>query len=930
MQPVPPVRFRPGTLAAPAVLAVLAAPGLGSAAPQDLELSYQRFELENGLDVVVHEDHSDPIVAVYVVYHVGSSREEPGRSGFAHLFEHMMFQGSANVGDDQHFKLVQEAGGTLNGTTNEDRTNYFEVLPSNQLELALWLEADRMGFLLPAVTQEKLDNQREVVKNERRQSYENRPYGMVSETIARALYPPDHPYSWTTIGSMEDLSAASLADVTGFFRRWYGPNNATLAIGGDVDPQQALALAEKYFGPIPRGPEVAEPEPRPVRLEGTRRLVIEDKVQLPQLTVVWPAVPMEHDDEAALDVLASVLAANQSAVLEKALTIDQQLASSVRSSNDSGELAGTFSVTLRPQPGVHLDVLERRMHEILDELGRTGVEEERMMRLRNRYEASFVRRLETVGGRTGRMASDNVFHNDPGYATKDLARHLAVTAEDVERVLAAYVLGRPAIVLSVVPEGRLDEAASGRAPEQLAQEAALERGSRPAAGPRPGFAPPAVWRSTLANGVEVVGTRFDELPLARLSLSIPAGRLHESMDRLGLASLTAEMLSEGTQRRTGVELTDAFDAIGATFGVGSDDDEITLSVSALEKHMPAAVALLEEVLLEPRFAPEDFERVRKERLTDLSVRADDIRAIAGDVWRALIYGTDGVAGMPQDGTPATVAGLTVEHVRDFWRAHARPRGARVVFVGARDAEGVGQLLGSLTARWKAAETAVEASFHEPQPRFPERTTVYLVDKPGAAQSEIRIGHPGVSSLDPRAYDLQLLNHPLGGSFSSRINLNLREDKGYTYGARSSFGGGLHVAPFTASAAVRTDVTGPAVAEMMKELSGIREGVTEEELAFLREGLAQSMTRQFESTGALSGFLEAISLYDYPEDYPAQRLARLETITLEELDELARSVLHPGRMAILVVGDRAAVLEQLRALPYGEIVELDPQGRPISG
>ncbi len=900
------------------------------ALPQELEIPYQKIELENGLEVILHEDHSDPVVAVYVYYHVGSGREVPGRSGFAHLFEHMMFQGSANVGDDQHFKLVQEAGGTLNGTTNTDRTNYFEVLPSNQLELALWLEADRMGFLLSAVTQEKLDNQREVVKNERRQSYENRPYGMVEETIARNLYPPDHPYSWTTIGSMDDLSAASLEDVTGFFRRWYGPNNATLAIGGDIDPARTLELVRKYFGSIPRGPEVQNPAPRPVQLADTRRVVIEDKVKLPQLSYTWPAVPRGHADEAALDLLADVLAANKSAVLEKALTVDEQLASSVSCSQDASELAGTFTIALRPQPGVHLDVLEQRLHLLLGRLAQAGVEEERMERLRNRYEASFVRRLETVGARTSRLANDNTFFDDPGRATKELAERMAVTAADVARVLASYVVDKPAVVLSVVPAGQLELAASGRSTDQVALEQGLDRTVKPGAAQRPSFQAPEVWRTALGNGAEVIGTRFDELPLARFSLSVPAGRLHETMDRLGLASLTADMLGEGTKRLSGVELTDAFDALGATFNVNSDDDEISLTVSALDKHLPQAVALVEEVLLEPRFAPEDFERVKLERLTDLAVRSDSIRSVAGDVWQALMYGTDTVAGMPDVGTEETVRSLTVDDVRAFWQRNARPRGARLVFVGPRDAAGVTSLFASLTSRWKAGEAAIEASFREPEPRFPERTVIFLVDRPGAAQSEIRIGHPGISSLDPNAYDLSLLNYPLGGSFTSRINLNLRENKGYTYGARSGFGGGLHVSPFTASAGVRTDVTGPSVAEFMKELTGILGGVSEQELAFLRDALAQAMTRQFESTGALAGFLNEIGQYGYPDDYPEQRLARLDTVTREELNALAQKYLHPDRMAILVVGDKEVVLGQLEGLPYGEVVELDVHGRPVSG
>ncbi len=901
-------------------LAALALAGAPIAA-QDLALPYERFELDNGLEVIVHEDHSDPVVAVYVYYHVGSGREEPGRSGFAHLFEHMMFQGSQHVGDDQHFKIVQESGGTLNGTTNTDRTMYYEVMPSNQLETALWLEADRMGFLLPSMTQEKLDNQREVVKNERRQNYENRPYGLLYETLARTLYPAGHPYSWTTIGSMDDLSAASMEDVSSFFRRWYGPNNAILAVGGDVDPETVRKLAERYFGAIPRGPEVKRPRPQPIKLERTKRLAMEDKVQLPQLTYTWATVPRDHPDEAALNMLASVLSANKSAILDKALTVDAQLASLVSAGHDGAELAGDMTITLQPQPGVTLDQLELRMHELLNELAENGVEEERMTRLRNRYEAQTIRGLETVQRRTARIATDALFRDDPGYLPKDLARHLAVTAEDVQRVLKKHLIGEPAVVISIVPEGQLELAASGRTSEQNAAELALDRTQRPTAGELAGFVPPPVWRGTLANGVSVAGTPFTKLPLSTLSLSVPAGRLNESMDQLGLASLTADLLSEGTERLSGTDLQDAFDAIGATLRVSSSDDEITISVSALEKHLPGAVALMTEVLLAPRFADNDFERLRTKRLTGIQVRADSIRSIASDAWNALMYGVDTVAGSPGIGTEATVAGLSANDVRTFWTQHADPRGSRLVYVGARDLAGLTALLEPLTAGWTAdSPRPVEASLQTPTMRFPDATTIYVVDKPGAAQSEIRVGHPGVSSLDPVAYDLTLVNYPLGGSFSSRINLNLREDKGYTYGARSSFGGGLHPAPFTASSSVRTDVTAESVVEFMKELEGILTGATDAEIAFMRDALTQSMARQFESTRALAGFLGNITRYDWPSDYPAQRLERVRSITAAELKALANEYIQPKRMAILVVGDLATIRESLDALPY-PVVEL---------
>jgi zinc protease len=521
-----------------------------------------------------------------------------------------------------------------------------------------------------------------------------------------------------------------------------------------------------------------------------------------------------------------------------------------------------------------------------------------------------------------------MFFGDPLHVKTRLARTLGVKPEDVQRVLRTYIVARPAVIVSTVPKGRVDLAASGRTREQVTAEGAIERAKQPGASERPTFQSPAVWHARLENGVEAIGSRFDELPLSRFQISVPAGHLRESMEDLGLSSLTAAMLQEGTKELSNTELQDAFDALGATFSVFSSDDEISISVSTLDKHLPQAVALVQDVLLEPRFAPQDFARVQKEALTDLAVRGDNIRAIAGDAWSALMYGADTVAGQPGAGTEQTVAKLGIDDVQAFWKAHAQPNGARLCYVGALDAQGVTKLFAPLTSAWRGAQGAVaEASFKDPEMRFPEKTAIYVVDKPGAAQSEIRIGHPGVSAVNPVAWDLSILNYPLGGSFTSRINLNLREDKGYTYGARSSFDAGLHPAPFTASAGVRTDVTAESVVEFLKELRGITTGVRDDELAFARQSIAQSMNRQFESTGALLAFVDQISQLGYPDDFPTRRLARIDAITKEELDRLAQEYIQPDRMAVLVVGDKEKVLPGLTKLGY-DVIELDRFGRPL--
>ncbi|MBI5433781.1 MAG: insulinase family protein [Planctomycetes bacterium] len=916
------------------MLTALALCTLGlTASAQDVSIPYQKFVLQNGLEVIVHEDHSDPVVAVYVYYHVGSGREVPGRSGFAHLFEHMLFQGSEHVGDDQHFKLVAEAGGTLNGSTTEDRTNYYEVLPSNQLELALWLEADRMGFLLPAVTQAKLDNQRDVVKNERRQNYENRPYGQAEGAIAAALYPPDHPYSWLTIGTQEDLTAASLEDVKAFFARWYGPNNATLAIGGDVDADQALALAEKYFGSIPRGPSVDKPLARPTVLAESKRIVMEDRVKLPELTLVWPTVPAYSADAAALDFLGSILSTNKASVLDRALTIDAELASEVGAGNQTSEIAGNFQIQVRPQPGVTLEALAKRVDELLVELGRTGIDAEHLQRVKNRYEAGFIRRQETVSARTSMLANYNTFLKDPGYYATDLAAHLAVTTDDVRRVLQTYLLGRPRLELSVVPTGKLEVALSGSQRDvkwsapAVAKE--LDRTQKPQAGAAPTFRSPKLWHAKLANGVAVTATPWNELPISTLTLSVPAGQSYETPRTLGLSSLVANMLEQGTRKLSAVEFAEELDGLGASISVRSGDDEISFSLSCLDKHLPAALGLLHDMLLEPRFAPEDFARLQKERLLAIDTRGDQIRTLAGDAYRRLLWG-EHVLGLPSIGTRESVSALTLDDVKGFWRTRGVPTGARLVYVGAHGEQELTQLFGSVSTQWKPTPTVAEASARaEPKPVAIEKTRVYLLDKPGAAQSELRIGHTSVSALDPDFYPSTVLNYPLGAAFSSRINMNLREDKGYTYGARTNFDGGTRPGAFTASAAVKTADTAPSVVEFMKELTKIRDGITVEELAFTKDALLSSASKDYESTRSLQTLVDRVSELGYPDDYVDRRLAYLRSVKAEELNALAKRAIRPEAMVILVVGDKAKISADLAKLGYGEPIELDPYGVPLA-
>ena len=890
-------------------------------------IPFAKHVLANGLELVLHEDHSEPVVAVYVYYHVGSSREERGRSGFAHLFEHMLFQGSEHVADNDHFRLIQEAGGALNGTTNQDRTNYFETLPAGHLELALMLESDRMGYLLPAMTQEKLDNQRDVVMNERRQSYENRPYGVVHETLLAALYPPAHPYSWPTIGSMADIRAATLEDVARFFRRWYGPNNATLAIGGDFEPARARELVERWFGALPSGPPVERHSPEPARLAESRRLVLEDRVQQPQLTLTWPTVPLGHPDEAALDLLADVLSANRSSVLDRALLIDEALATLVTIGHVAQERAGTLTLNLRPHAGVTLGRLEAPVEELLTELALRGVDPRRLARLQRRREGELFRALETVAARTSRLGFDNLFHGEPGRLSLELERRRAVRPEDVLAVLQRYVLGRPRVALSCVPLGRADLAAPARGAERDAAAPEPDRSRAPVAGDTSPFRAPRLWPAELANGVRVLGARFERVPMTRLSLSVAAGRAAERPGQRGLASLTAEMLEEGTRALTGTELTDELDGLGALLTVAAGDEDLVLRLSVLDECLPRALELLAELVLAPRFDGQDFERVRRARLVEIETRSDRIGELADDGFARLVFGAGHHKSGSPLGTRASVERLQVEDVRAFWSQNAHPTSARLCVVGSLDEARLRPLCARLEEHWtRSAAAPARAGAAAPARRAGLR--LHVVDKPGAAQSELRLGHLGLASTDPEFHPLQALNHVLGGAFASRLNLNLREDKGWTYGVHSVFEGGLTPGAFVVSAAVASNVTAAALGEARNELFAIRAGITEIEAEFARMSLSRALGRSLESAQARLHFLENVARYGYPFDVLERRLAWLAAMRASDLDALARRHVHPDALEVLVVGDRAQVLAPLQELGLGEVQELDLRGEPL--
>lgn len=908
----------------------------------ELVIPYEKYVLPNGLTILVHEDHSDPIVHVDVTYHVGSAREQEGRSGFAHFFEHMMFQGSDNVADEEHFKIVTESGGTLNGTTNTDRTNYFETLPSNQLEVALWLEADRMGFFLDAVTQEKFEIQRATVKNERGQSYDNRPYGLVREKIGEALYPTGHPYSWTTIGYIEDLNRVNVNDLKKFFMRWYGPNNAVLTVAGDIKPAEVVKLAEKYFGSIPRGPEVKPMAKTPVKLDADRYISYEDNIRFPMVSMTWPTVNSMHPDEAALDILSEIIGGGKNSIMYQKF-VKPQIAINANASSPTMELAGSFMLSVYAYPGKTLPEMETMMRQSLQDFEKRGVTDEDLIKYKANYESQMINSIASVNGKASQLASYYTFTGDANYIQKDLNRYLKVTKEDVMRVYNTYLKSKPSVVLSVVPKGKPEMVAKAdnwtmpkrnldtpEAPEykNLAYNKPkdeFDRTKRPGSGPNPVVGVPDYWTENFGNGLKLIGSRLSEVPSVTLMLSIEAGHRYEPASKAGVAQATADLLNESTLKRTAEQMSDELDKLGSSISVSAGSNEITITVNSLVKNLDKTLALFEEILLQPKFDASEYEISKKAQLESIANQITQPVSIANNVYNKLLYGPNHIMSIPTLGTSETVKNISLDDIKDYYKTNFVPSISQLVIVGDVSKESI---LPKLTFLRNWSDRKVER-VAEAGPPVIDRTKIYLVNKDKAPQSEIRIGHMSLPyDATGDYYKASLMNYVLGGAFNSRINLNLREAKGYTYGARSGFNGTKYPGPFTATAGVRGNATDSSVVEFMKEIRQYVEGgITKSELDFVKSSIGQSEALKYENAWQKASFLKRIIDYKLDKTFVEKQNEILKNMTAEEVNALSRKLLDFNKMAIVVVGDKASIYDGLVKTGY-EVVEVDSDGNVV--
>ena len=915
-----------------------------------VNLDIEKFTLDNGLEVVLHQDKSDPVVAVAIQYHVGSNREKLGRTGFAHFFEHMLFQDSENVGAGKFIKNIGAMGGSLNGGTWTDGTIYYEIVPNDGLEKVLWMESDRMGYFINTVTQEGLENEKQVVKNEKRQSVDNRPYGHESGVTLSALYPEGHPYSWSVIGSLEDLQNATLGDVREFYNKWYGVNNATLVLAGDFDKKQAKAWITKYFGEFKARGDVTPLPPMPVTLTESKSLYHEDNfAKVPQLAMTLPTVDQNSDDRFALEMLAQILSDGKDSVMYQTLVEEDKVAPRASAYVNHGELAGTFKMVIRAFDGKKLDEVKTSVDKALAKFAKNGATDKQIARILTSKENEFYQSINSVFSKASALATYNEFYGDPNLISTEIKQYQKVTKADLMRVFKQYILGKNFIATSFVPKGQTDLVLTGAvkanvkeekivqgAESDMAKEAtnvalapiaqetsSFDRSIEPQFGPTPVVQLPQVWDISLPNGVKVSGIEHTELPVVSFSIRVMGGHLLDLPSKHGAANLLTDMLMEGTKNKTPQQLEDALGELGAELSFTASDEYITLSGSTLSKNYTAVMALAQEVLLEPRWDETQWERVKKETLAGIKQAAGSPNAIAANVYAKLLY-PDSNLGTPVTGTVQDVESLTLSDVKAFYHANVKANVTSVQVAGDITPAQVGTSLLKL---------ATLKPGHVMLPKADERTTlrkskIYFVDVPGAKQSFIRIGSRAMTANASDYYPSVAVNHNLGGSFSGQLFQILRLEKGYTYGAYSGFSRSNQGGAFTAQSSVRSNVTLESLETFKEIFKNYENNFDQAALDSAKSILAKQDARAFETPNSLMGVLQNINTYDLPNDYVADQQKALANMSLAQAKSVMKKYMDSDKMIYLVVGDAETQLPRLKSLGMGNVTLLDKDGNRI--
>ena len=910
------------------------------------KINYEKYQLDNGLTVILHEDKSDPIVGVAIQYHVGSNREVPGRTGFAHLFEHMLFQESQHVGQDQFFKIIQNAGGTLNGGTSKDGTVYYEVVPKNALETALWLESDRMGWLLSTVTQAAFENQQEVVQNEKRQRVDNRPYGHSNYVMIKNMYPEDHPYNWTTIGELEDLQNATLADVREFYEQWYGPNNATMVIAGDINKREVKSLIKKYFGEIKPGPDNGNPEPQLVKLSNTKKVYHEDNfARSPRLTMNFASVDQRHFDAPALELLGQLLGDGKKSPLYKVIVEEKKLAPSVYAYSGTQEIAGTFDVVLTGFPSTNLTEAENAIFEAFERFEIDEFTTADLERLKAKYETSFYNGISSVLGKGYQLAYYNEYFGSPDAIAIELQKVLDVNKSDVKRVYEKYVKNQNYVLTSFVPLGKVDLVADGSELFPIKEEkivknvnksagsgsmniakipSTFDRSSKPVDGPQPRLNLPKVWRHDYDKGISIYGAKQDELPLVSFGISIEGGMLLDDPNKIGVANLVTDIMMQGTANKTPIELEEAIDALGSSINMSTGKQSININVNTLKRNFLPTLALVEEILFEPRWDSNEFDRVKRQTAELIKRRSAVPSTIASRVFNKLNYGSHILAN-PTLGTVESVQSISINDLKNYVNANFSADLATISIVGDVSRSEAVNAFKNMVNRWDIQNVNFN-NYEIPKPN--KSAKVYFVDVPNAKQSEIRIGYLGIPRTHEDFYATTVMNMKLGGNFSGDVNMVLREEKGFTYGARTRFSGSKYPGTFIASSAVRSNTTEESVNIFKNLLTNYSNPISEDDLEFTKNVTLKSNARRFETLGALRGMIANIATYDLPFDYIKAEEEQVRSMTIQSHNQLVKKYIRPDEMIYLVIGDAKTQMDGLKSLGYGDPILLNENGSRV--
>ncbi|NNE71696.1 MAG: insulinase family protein [Rhodothermales bacterium] len=885
-----------------------------------IDIPFESFTLDNGLTVIVHEDRKAPIVAVNIWYHVGSKNERPGITGFAHLFEHLMFNGSENF-DDDYFQVLEKVGATdLNGTTWFDRTNYFQNVPTSALDLALWMESDRMGHLLGAITQEKLDEQRGVVQNEKRQG-ENEPYGLVSSTISENTYPEGHPYSWSTIGSMDDLNAASVDDVKEWFSTYYGAANAVLVLVGDIDVATAKEKVQKYFGDVDPGPPVLKQDAWVAKMSGEHRMLMEDRVPQARVYMRWNVPEWGSDEAWYLDMVSDVLARGKNSRLYKRLVYEDQIATDASAFLNPFEIGSQFGMQASARPGVELADIETALWEELHRFLQDGPTDAELERVKSQIINSFIRSAETIGGFGGKsdiLAESFVYGGSPDAWADRLRLVQSATAEDLLEAAREW-LSDGVFVLEVHPFG------------DFAAGEGIDRSEMPSAGTPPSASFPALQRAELSNGLKVVLAERHTAPIVNFNLMVDAGYASDQFGKPGTAQLAMAMLDEGTDSRTALEIADEAALLGAAIGAGSNLDRSSVSLSALKRNLEASLDLYADIVLNPAFPEADFERLKQQQLVGIQREQATPIQMALRVFPGLMYGDDHAYGLPFTGSgfTETVQSLTREDLSDFHDTWVRPNNATMVVSGDITMDELVPLLESKFENWGSGRVPAK---NVARVDYRNGGKVYLMDRPGSMQSVILAGHVAPPKANPDELAIQTMNNVLGGAFISRVNMNLREDKGWAYGASTIVIDAVGQRPFVVYAPVQTDKTAESMAEIVFELEAVvgDRPIQAEEMAWSKDTQTLTLAGQWETIGAVGGSVSEIIRFGLPDDHYQGYAQRINDLSLSEVQGAAPKLVSPSNLVWIIVGDGAVIQPRMEELGFTDIVKIDSNGRPQVG